>query len=116
MSITSKWFKSQPLKRVVATAALTAATAVGGVAVALPADAATSPSTNGCYAWWSGTHADAHCQPASANGYYRLAGNCEWEPGYIGRYVYFQSGAGSDGWEAFGCTWGVSSALIEYHS
>ncbi len=102
----------QLVKRAVGVAAGVAlAAAMGGV---VPAQASTSGSTNGCFAWWQDHNSDAHCQPATANGYYRLAGNCDWQPGYIGNWVYFRSGAWSDGWQAFSCVGSVTSAGIEF--
>lgn len=112
MSHMSEWIRSQSLRRMVATAALAAAVTAGGLA---PAEAArTSPRTNGCFAWWDNGLSDAHCQPANRTGYYRLTGTCDWQPGYIGSWRYFRSGAWADGWDVFTCTFNVTSARIEY--
>lgn len=104
--------KSRTVRHILVAAGL-ATTATLGLANVAQADG-TSSRTNGCYGWWHGTVGEGHCDPVTVSGNFRLVGNCDWAPGYIGPWRWYGAGSNLHPFASFSCPASSTYAGVEF--
>jgi hypothetical protein len=100
-------------KRILLTVALAVTGFAGSSAPAMASGV--SPLTNGCYAQWGSTGTSGYCYPATVTGRYRVDVDCSGPDSNVtSSWVAIGAGSSIYGFGQVYCTWGVSSARIEF--